>query len=77
MFEMTHRMHDSSDGMVVPPLLPRAPPRVLRAFPVLPSPRRHGPKSVPNRADLGPIWDRFFAKYMEEGKMTAMVLVSQ
>ena len=27
MFEMTHRMHDSSDEMVMTPLLPRAPQR--------------------------------------------------
>jgi len=40
MFEMTQRMHDSSDEMVMAPLLPRSPPRVLRAFPAL-SPRRH------------------------------------
>jgi|NorSeaMetagenome_1021524.scaffolds.fasta_scaffold96354_1 hypothetical protein len=39
MFEMTHRMHDSSDEMVMAPLLPRAPPRVLGAFPAL-LPRR-------------------------------------
>ena len=39
-FEMTHRMHDSSDEMVMTPLLARAPPSVLRAFPAH-SPRRH------------------------------------
>jgi len=39
-FEMTHRMHDSSDEMVMAALLPRAPPSVLRAFPAL-FPRPH------------------------------------
>ena len=38
-FEMTHRMHDSSDEMVMAALLPRAPPSVLTAFPAL-FPRR-------------------------------------
>ena len=27
MFELTHRMHDSRDEMVMTPLLPRAPPQ--------------------------------------------------
>ena len=40
MFEMTHRMHDSSDEMVMTARLPRAPPSVLRAVPAL-FPRRH------------------------------------
>ena len=37
--DLTRRMHDLSDEMVMTPLLPRAPPSVLRAFPAL-SPRR-------------------------------------